>query len=359
MNGLATIGVLCSLLLTSGTISPIARGQQNAYAEVEGTLGARGVGVLKLTVPGNDEIAGVSLRISRDGKRFTIVASGSLPNSQHLYAVSYEERTTTVVAPVVADFGLTDASIVFPEPGTYWVRWGVRFEDPQVAGLTVDQEVVVAAPHPHDVAFVSRLGEPQFFQQLLGDEVLNRLTGKARDLTTDPDASTFRWSAVIRPVLASTTTVEPLEGEHKSAEAFRRWTETMFDLASELPDSTYAPYAAFYAGGGYVTYLCEVLYQDDVPSDAIRKDELFDKAEKALKLCVEHGDAYLRPRAILQQARLHAIIGAWDKAERLVDDVENGTAGRGTVSTLSDRLRRDIRKLKRDQQRREMEQESD
>ena len=129
MCGLARIGILCSLLLTAQTMSPTAGGHQNAYAEVEGTLGARGVGVLRLTVPGNSEIAGVSLRISQDGEDFAIVETGTSPNSQHLYTISYGERTTTVVAPLAANFGVVDASFVFPEPGTYWVRWGVQFKD--------------------------------------------------------------------------------------------------------------------------------------------------------------------------------------------------------------------------------------
>lgn len=352
MSRFASIGVQGSLLLACSTASSGIGGQSDAHAEVEGRLRARGVGILKLTIPGDTEIADVGLEISRDGVDFTMLRTGGSRNSRDLYEISYEESMTTIVAPVAVEFGVTNASFVFPESGRYWIRWGLRFKDPQVERLTLNQEVLVSTAHADDIAFVSRLGDTQFFQELVGEDVLNRLTGKARELTIDPSASVFRFSVVLRPLLASTATIEPLEGEHRSAQAFRRWTDTMFGLASELPDSTYAPYAAFYAGGGYVGYLCEHLFKDEVPSDAIREERLFKKAEEALKLAVEHGDSYVRPRALCQQARLHAIIGAWEETEHLLSRALEVAGVRGTLNTLVEHLRRATRGLKERDERR-------
>ena len=341
------------MLVLLSTRAGVIAAHPDAHPTVEGTPHAKGVVLLRVTFPTSGEVTSVSLRMSRNREEFASVHTGVSRNSRCLYDVSYDGETTTVAAPVVGNFANDDAYFLFKEPGTYSLRWGIGLGDGEVRGFKVYQEIKVERAQPADLAFISRVSAPEFFRRLVGEDVVARLTGQARDVVADPNRSEFRWSIVIRRLLEATQQREPLEGAHESEEAFLRWASTMFDLAREFSESSYAPYAAFYAGGGYVGYLCEVLYKEEVGSKALRQHELFNRAEEALRLAVEHGDSYLRPRAIYQQARLRAIVGDWEEAEDLLTKVDQVGNEGGTMATFTEELRKDIVRLQKRQQQRE------
>lgn len=317
---------------------------QQPYAEVERDAHAKGILTFLMIVPESGHVQNVSLGLSFDGEQYEESRGGFPRPGRLIYSAENHLGKTRVLVPIVGRFSGGEKGFMFASPGTYYLRWTVSFGSGSLDRKQILQRVEVGEPLNQDAEFLARISDPDVLRRLFASNVLGWLVDKDGDI---------RALHVIRRLLNATRLAEPLEGggwgRYESTELFLMSMDTMFALAKELPESSYAPYAAFYAGGGYITHLC---HSDEIPGDVpkdLRSHPLYQKIKEALSFAVEHGDSYLRPRAIFQQARLHVVMGSWDDAEDKLIEAEQGVGEGGTIGEFAEIARNDIIRLKKRQ----------
>ena len=130
----------------------------------------------------------------------------------------------------------------------------------------------------------------------------------------------------------------------------------LLELAKESPDSSYAPYAAYYAGCCFTTTsriavnaqgqkeASEGRFENDTTHRrrlyALHKaDPRSAKGKEAFLFAAERGDEYLKSRALYQSARLTLSRGELEEADELISRAELAAPGSGTVGDLIQKLR--------------------
>ena len=177
----------------------------------------------------------------------------------------------------------------------------------------------------------------------------------------DPE---IRALKVIAELLEGTRADQPedIGSRKKSREEAIRWGDAMLKLAKEIPESSYAPYAASYAGWCYLAGVMETAREarkerreqgrktspEDVQlfSQTILDIPYYARATEALNLAHERADAYLKPLTLYQQALQRVLPGELDEAEALLKRALELGGKKGTVQRLVDKLHRDIARAK-------------
>lgn len=334
---------------------------EDVTADAVGKARAKGLVVLRAIFPPRGEVWRVSLLSSEDGERFTQAGIGAL-NRRLLWSVVDDGEFTTVFVPAIGSYG-GDVSF-FDGPGPHWVRWKIAFRDdskPRTAEdqgakdiqpAQIDQRLDVVEPCRSDLGFLSRLGEIERIKTLLGREWIEGRTEAAQKamLASSLEAAEFRALAVVGELLEATRERVPWELSYarhgKTIESALIWADTLWALAQEFPDSSYAPYAASYAGCCYLAPVFEAyrseksnrrigdkeMTRDEfgILVDVARAEGHLDDADAALAFAAEHGDAYLKPRALYYRVFAGWLGGDLEKCGSRLDAAS--TAARGETS---------------------------
>jgi len=344
-----------SLLLAT----PASLGEK-PWAGVDGEPHARGATLLRSTFASRGEVWRVSLDASRDGEEFyetgvDVPGPTNLPRS-----VAYDENTTTILVPALALFW--PERFFFDGPGTYWFRWKISFRDREkprtvpdqldtdIDSVVVEQVVALRLSRPADSAFIERMSAPDFLRHLFGDDFFDRKTDVVRERMLAPEGADYRALMVIRELLKATRADEPgdVVGPRGGLENAITWADNLIALAKKFPESSYSPYAAYYAGCCYLTALGHETKQEhgELISPTAKKRPWYAKSEQALSIGIEDGDAYLRPRALYMQAFLRVLAADFEDADRLLEEAIESTGPAGTIADLVGTLRRSIVRTK-------------
>lgn len=347
-------------------IAAIAVGQEPCVDADRGAY-AKGPVVLRLSFPSQGEVKDVSVLFSTDGDTFENTRAGLPRNWQLFTSVGDDGETTTALILLVGRFDMGKKSFLFDEPGTYHFRWGVGFKDEGVDGFNARQIVEVGPAREADLAFLDRLADPDLLRYLFGDDFFDRQTETVRERMLAPSGADMRALKVIARLLQATraTSASNVFLDHKlpKEEDKRRWGDTLSELAEAIPESSYAPYAAYYAGCCYsmigLIQVAEGIQANQVPGqpkDRAAETELrfsltkkntdCARACKAFGFAARRGDDYLKPRALFQQAVLRASSGALDEVEQLLSKAEQIVPGEKTIQKMSGKLRKRVCKFK-------------
>lgn len=302
-------------------------------AEVVSEAHAKGIVVLRASFLGRGELHSFGLEISRDGETFVNAKAGptrGLRFSDRMVLGSHGTDQTVLVIPIVGRFGLGSEQFLFDEPGTYELRWDITFKDRDVGDLKIEQTVEVGAPTEADLQFLARAGDRDFHAEIFGVDPPERGT---RDLLALGIVSLLLQHAQDDP------------GEEGSVKGELAWADAMMGLARELPESSYAPYAAFFAGRIYFGHLGKALGPRQITPNA-KTNEFYRKADEALRFVVKRGDPFIKPRALCSLAFLRVCVGSWVESERFLTEAEKSAGGQGVVDRVVNKMRYDIRRLK-------------
>lgn len=364
-------GVLASSLVCM--VGAIAGGNEQ-YATVDSNARAKAFNVLEVSFPTQDEIGKLSFKFSSDGVTFHLGEVG-LPRPWQLFrSVGYAKEQATILVPAVAGFGFGDAAFLFEEPGTYYLQWSVGFKDKNLEDIEINQIIEVAPALEADLEFLARLADPNLLRHLFGEDFFDRQTETVREKMLSPSGADYRALKVISQLLKATraASLENVFLGHKlpKEEDKRRWGDALFQLAKEIPDSSYAPYAAYYAGCCYAVIgqnqIITTVRSRRVPGQ--RKDKLAEtklrfeltrknrdctRAYEAFVLAAERADDYLKPRALYQQAMLRGCAGKLEEMELLLSKAEAVVPGKGTIQKMVDKQREQMRHFRKELQKAE------
>jgi hypothetical protein len=223
--------------------------------------------------------------------------------------------------------------------------------------MEIAQTLFVKPAVEADSAFMARISNGELLLALFGQ---NAFSEDVRERLLLPSAHDFRALTVIGELLKATRGSEFGSGMSapKSAEEVRRWADTMWALAREIPDSSYSPYAAYYAGCCYAVLGLErareverAQREGGVPkgnvtqfqrrSAAFREDATSTAAREAFLFANERGDAYLKPRAIYQRAVISLWLDRREEMNNLLDAALTEAPGEQTIREWVITLRND------------------
>ncbi len=227
-------------------------------------------------------------------------------------------------------FDFTPLGFLFSDGGVYRLRWDIAFRDREVGDLKIEQTVDVQPPTEADLAFIARVGDRRFIKDVFGAN----LPGQG---TTDLLALGF-----IGELLEH---AEDDPGEEGNVAGTLEAAAPLMELAEEIPESSYAAYAAFYAARLYLQNLIRIPALSNI-TPAAREHELYGKANDALLFTIEHADAFLKPRAQCTLAYLRICAASWEDAQALLLDSEKSASGQASVLKSIEELRGDIQRLK-------------
>lgn len=304
---------------------------------------AKGIVVLRASFPSRGELHSFGLEISLDGKTFVNAKAGPTRGLRFSYRMvlgSHTTDQTVLVVPIVGRFGFTPEGFLFEREGIYHLRWDIAFTDRDVGDLRIEQTVVVGAPTEADLQFLARAGDRGFQAEVLGLDPPERGTTDLLAL------------GLISGVLEYAQDDPGEEGRFRGELS---WADAMMDLAREFPESSYAPYATFFAGRVYHGHLGKAVEPEIITPDA-KKHPFYKKSDEALRFAVDHGDAFLKPRALCSLAFLRACATLWDDAENLLTQSLRTARGQRVIGRVVGKLRRDIPRLKERMQEQQEEQ---
>ena len=150
-ENLESVAVVSALLVCA----PLVGARQERRAGTDVAVHAKGIAVLSLSFASRGEVSGVSLFVSRDGQTYQDSQAGLLRGSPLFTSTADDGRTTSVLVSLVGRFPYGTYSFLFAEPGTYYLRWGVGFEDNPDAGLKIHQTIEVEPARRCDLDFLA------------------------------------------------------------------------------------------------------------------------------------------------------------------------------------------------------------
>jgi hypothetical protein len=285
-------------------------------------LRAKAVSVLSLTLPADTPPA-YEVKLSFDGKNFLTPASG-LPRAERLFTSAETSAGSTTVSVVVVA-GFETGEFIFTEPSDLTIQWTVAQDGKEGDPEIITQQAVVREASPEDEAFLARLADPELVRRLLGQDFFDRQTTTVKDRLLAADGADARALRVISRLLLATRANEPVDavragGGHADAQV---WAESLWAIAEEYPGSSYAPYAAYYAG-------CCRLAAATVTNHASTGRQISAKAKTdpdyvsaltCLRFARLHGDRYLQPRACYMEACASIVASDFGEAARQADEL--------------------------------------
>lgn len=325
---LQTITWITALLVHSAVP---ARGQET---DVVSEAHAKGIVVLRASFPSRGELHSYGLEISMDGETFVDANVGPTRGLRFGYKMvrgSHETDPMILVVPVIGRFDFTPQGFLFGTSGTYHLRWNIAFKDRDVDGLRIEQTVDVEPATEADLDLLARMGDRRFLADVLG---LNPPQGGTPEL------------------LALGLIAELLEhaqddpGEEGRVEGKPEWAESFMSLAKEYPESSYAPYLAYYAARLYLKGLERVTGPADISPD-LKKQPLYRKAIEASQFSVMHGDPFLTPRALCFLAFANVQVASWKDAGELLTQANERAAGQGAILSLVEDMQVDLARAKK------------
>ena len=360
-ENLESVAVVSALLVCA----PLVGARQERRAGTDVAVHAKGIAVLSLSFASRGEVSGVSLFVSRDGQTYQDSQAGLLRGSPLFTSTADDGRTTSVLVSLVGRFPYGTYSFLFAEPGTYYLRWGVGFEDNPDAGLKIHQTIEVEPARRCDLDFLARISDARFLRDLLGKDLFEKSPAEFRGWVQSASGADYRSLIVIAELLQATRADNALEAARprKDIDDAVTWANALLPLAQQLPESSYAPYAAYYAGCCYsaasLTQATDAIRErrsrgevfDELQegkdrADFIKHSEVSAKAFEAFAMAARRADAYLKPRVLYQHGYLRLFAFEFDEAERLLSEAAQAAPGEGAVQGWIDEARAGIEVVK-------------
>ncbi len=319
------------------------------------TFHEKGIGVIRSVFPSKGEVWDISLKWSRDGETY-YSANVGLPRPWRLFrSVSYSAERTTVLIPVAAFFATSEAMLFFREPGKYWFRTEVDFRDvdkprtvpdqrdASIEPVVVDQVFEVEPLTKEDLDFIAGLADPALMRAMFGEDFFEQLTGNAVEQYADPEVQAVK---VIGRLLSATR--DDWAGDIMRVAGprgdIRKAAEMLLSLAKRFPESSYAPYAAHYAGCCYFSACIDKAEegirvrtkQGRLANDLalgryrvalLKQNPDTARAYEAFSLAAQRGDDYLKPRTLYQHGTMRLFSFDFDEAERLLTEATRVAPG--------------------------------
>lgn len=314
------------LLLAGILCNHVEGGWAQSLGAMDEVVPAKSAIVVTVPLSIEGEVGGISLMWSRDGETFYPAQVG-FPRPWQLFShVQSADDTTTILVPLIGGFAVSDPRFLFDAPGMYHLKWSLTIEGQDNTPIEVEQTLEVASPRLPDVQFLVRLSDPQMLRHLFGDDFFERQTHAVRERMLSPEGADERALKVIARLLEFTRAAEPgdVAGSRGTPEMALVWADTLWPLAQEFPESSYAPYAAYYAGCSYM--LSAMLTNKQAAGEicaagAAARSPHYDLARSCLNLASERADLYLKPRVAYMQVFLKGVNADWDGALRLTDEL--------------------------------------
>lgn len=314
---------------------------------------AKACNVLKVPIPGDIVPESIKLEVSQDGQEFRSAEVG-LPRGYQLLYVRQSNEEHAALHIVVVGRTQTGLGGFLPEfAGPWQLRWTIGVPE-RADDLVVEQELNLLTPTAQDSDFLDSISPPDFVRFLMGASFFRNKPDMLRKKMLSEAGTDGRALRVIAELLKATQVHEPLDvGRMRgwSEEEYAPHAAPFLKLARDFPDSTYAPYAAYYAGCLYLALVeMETKREFDQPSPRVSAGENYKFAEEALRFAADRGDPYLKPRALYMSALLRAYSADWRRVESALNETAKAGAGdRWTERQVAD-LHEDIAKLRREMQ---------
>ncbi len=339
--------------VTAFFLFPIAVQAQLDATTTQSKLNTRAFNVVRATFPSEETVAGIGISFSRDGEQFESTNAG-LPRPGRLFTSSATiDGTTTVLLAIVGSFQMGRSAFFFDSPGLYYFKWEIRFEDQNIPFRTIVQKIEVANAVVADLDFISGLSEPALMRAMFGEDFFERQTGNAVRQYANPEARAVK---VIGRLLYATgenwvgdnmREAGPLGDIHDAA-------DMLLSLAKRFPESSYAPYAAYYAGCCYFAACVDATEEairtqkklggltDDRALGKFRVNFLKQNpdsagANEAFKFAAQRADDYLKPRVLYQHGTSRLFSFDFVEAERLLMNSVQVASGDRTIQEWFDK----------------------
>lgn len=323
-------------------------------------VSARGLHLISVSLPALGQVSSCALSIGVDGREFQ--QGYGLPRSGNLFKMILPTaETTQVLVVAVARWIPGHSEFTFVRTGTYYARWNILFDNRDTP-LQLEQTITVKSPRPDDIKFLERLSDVTLLKDLFGEGVFDDYPKHSREKLLSSQGEDARALMVVQELLQATR--ESVSWEiaglrNGSLDSALRWADVLWEMAQEMPDSTYAPYAASYAGCAYSAQVCATFWnakQDrqskgqtisgpaeyDVLTAAARNDAHFATANAALDFAGSHGDAYLRPRALYYKSFICWLSGDLELARSFLDKASSAAPGEPTLTKWILELRTEL-----------------
>ncbi|HNO79874.1 MAG TPA: hypothetical protein PKN33_17640 [Phycisphaerae bacterium] len=340
-----------------------SEGQQQSA--LTGELYAEAFNIVTFKLPDDRPVRHFGVSYSLDCERFTSLNAG-LPRPGNLFSSIAEGADYSWLhLACVGQFRMGISGFLFDEPGKYCFKWEVEYVDAPGHRTTYVQEIEVLASRTEDRRFIERLGSLELLTYLMGDEWIQSLPESISESLMASDGTNGRALIIIAELLEMTRVNEPLKilDSDYDRETAIKWADQLWKIAKDIPDSSYAPYAAYFAGCCYSAISSSDAIAEvralRVPGESKDKlgeakqrfqlthdDTRFKEGLEAFRFAVDRGDAYLQPLASYQQAFLLAMGGEFKESEEISAEVERSSFASRNVKKWTQDLTKEIRQFK-------------
>lgn len=283
--------------------------------EALGSLRAQSVTVLRIEVDGLPDDRTVYVEIKgpedQDYRPLDLLNTGdSAIRGAQFTRTSHGRSVLVVPAFLTGAKAIETARHPFDVPGRYMFRLkSYEIPDRRVTPREVilfETEMELTEPTTAD----------QEYFALAGDQRITALVGLADLDSTTADGRRLPGLALIARIVESTRQKgDPTHGRSE-------WAEPLYELAFAVPDSSYAPYLAYYSACSYMwqrkNAFVKKEYGYELPDQRVAELEHYQRARKALVFAVERGDSYIKPFAICFLAAMKAWAGDLTGARTLI-----------------------------------------
>jgi len=274
-----------------------------------------------------------------DYHKLYLFSSDSSAISRDEFAAS-EDGDAVLVVPVFASAvkTLERANHAFATAGTYSLKLeAYDHGDPRIPTqkqVFFESDFELGMPSNADVKYFEIVG--QEWAPLLG-------------ITSDRASELNKLNGDILGLALVAHIVESTRREGDPTHGKSEWADPLYDLAFAVPDSSYAPYVAYYAACSYMWQrkglFVKTTYGFDLPDRRFADLEYYKKAQKALELAVNRGDPYIKPFAVCFLGGLKTLAGDFSGARTLIQSVEDEAQESPQVADLAGQVKRLVEKL--------------
>lgn len=345
MNIIAAFLVLVPLV-SEGANTAEANDWPNAERQ---TVRAASIAELRFPLPPNAVVRGVRVATHGNGseiKSIDLVPRGGTP----LFANLLVDEKPVLVVPMVAVFDWESSEFVFPVPAEYEFTVFVELE---AGGRASFQSVVVAGDRDaNDRGFLEALADVASFRELVGQDLLEELPSSVSDKLLDPADYTARSTLLVGEILKGVGYAEPgtIVRDRGTMEDALRWADRLSTLAEKWRESSYAPYASYYAGCCYLTALmvANKSATGEVSAASSAANPLAGKARSCFEFAAAGDSFFLKSRARYMTAFLCGVTADWSKAleeiQHLSTEASMDPELRRRTAELADSLQREQQK---------------
>jgi len=313
-------------------------------------------------IANGEKLSDFELQVTFDGGTFHPLGAGH-PRADDLFrSIQYLDNHIRIMVVLIGNLQYSNG-IFFPErAGEYLFRWKVVLDEENAGPQWIESRIIFAPTDHADLAFLQRIADSRTTKLLFGEDFFGRQGQATRERLLGPKGPDIRALMPIFELLEATRAREPgdVVRPRKSIENGLRWADSLFELAREFPDSSYAPYAAYYAGCCYLTAVEAAIKKVQMETGngqgdggmtgsdwqallAVgRANPNYAKADEAMKFAVEKADIYLKPRALYMSAFVRGCTNNWEETERVLDDAIEAAPGDSLIEEMVEKLRRQL-----------------